>query len=797
MTKREMKQSILLIVESPAKCKKIEQLLGEPYKCMASYGHIRELPHIKNINIENDFEPSYTVIQNSTKKKNIEALKKEIKKSTEVILATDDDREGEAIAWHICQLFGLDVNTTKRIIFHEITEDALKKAVENPRTVDMAMVYSQRARQILDILVGFKVSPILWKLVAKNKENSLSAGRCQSPALKIIYENQKEIDKCVKSYQYEITGYFTKFNLPFRLSKTRSDKQTHDDVFTDKQTMLKFLTSCYSYEYSCSEPQIKKDSPPKPFTTSRLQQVASNVLHYSPKETMSLCQSLYENGYITYMRTDSKIYSKEFVTDVQNYIQNTYNNSSYIHPNIDLLYNGSVINQKQKKITFAQEAHEAIRPTNISLQSLPDEINNKEKKLYKLIWQNTIESCMADAIYSSITADILPKNDLFDIYFYKYSTEIVTFPGWRIVKNDFQKENKEYQYLQNIQKDTMIPCKKIVVKTCIKGNKQHYTEARLVQLLEEKGIGRPSTFSFIVDKIQERGYVKKQDIPGEQMNCMDYEFVNGVITEIPSMKIFGNEKNKLVLQPIGAMVIEILDKYFSSFFNYTYTAQMEEQLDDIKNGNLIWHKLCHICNDDLDQLIKDTKNLTKIQYQIDDAHTYMIGKYGPVVKHTDDNDMVTFKPIKTGVNIAKLEKGEYSVDDIVKTEEKEEGNKRVMGKYKGADIILQKGKYGLHASYNEKKISLKSFGNRPIENISLDEIINVLENNSNIIREITNNTSIRKGPKGNYLFYKTSKMKKPQFYDIKSFTKDTKQNYLDCDEALLQKWIEEKYKITF
>ena len=329
MSKKYLTTTTLVIVESPAKCKKIEQYLGPGYKCLASYGHLRELPSLKNIDIENNFAPTYTIVDNAIKKKQIEILKKAVKNSDEVILALDGDREGEKIAYCVAQIFKLDVNKTKRITFNEITETAIQNAIKNPRTINMDIVYAQQARQILDILVGFKVSPMLWKFIstAKGKENALSAGRCQTPALRLIYDNEQDIKSAEQKKVYNTTGYFTNLNLAFELSP-QGKYESEDEI-------IDFLDGSaeFSHIYTCSKPVKTFKSPPEPFTTSRIQQTASNELHYSPKETMRVCQLLYEGGFITYMRTDSKTYSKEFIDLTKEYIRNTYlkiNNTYYI-----------------------------------------------------------------------------------------------------------------------------------------------------------------------------------------------------------------------------------------------------------------------------------------------------------------------------------------------------------------------------------------------------------------------------------------------------------------------------------
>jgi len=800
MSKKYSTSTTLIIVESPAKCKKIEEYLGPGYKCLASYGHLREIHSIKNIDIENNFTPTYTIIDNAIKKKQFELLKKEIKKAFEVIIASDNDREGEAIGFSIIELFKLPLNT-KRITFNEITEKAIQNSILNPKTINMDLVNAQKARQILDILVGFKISPILWKLIAQNKNNALSAGRCQTPALRLIYDNEREITNIEEKKVYNTTGYFTNLNIAFELNK---QYETEDDI-TD------FLDGSieYSHIYNCSEPFKIFKTPPEPFTTSRLQQVASNELHYPPKETMRVCQILYEAGYITYMRTDSKMYSEEFVNTAKEYIDRTYE-AKYINENIGSLVigytpilssninadNNKKIKSKKAKITekpAPQEAHEAIRPTNIFLSTLPETLDSKERRMYKLIWENTLESCMSPASFYSITATIsaFQKNQ------FTYKSEMVDFPGWKIVTKKYSTENKEYHYLQQIKKNTPISYKKMLARVTIKGSKHHYTEAKLVQLLEEKGIGRPSTFSSLVDKIQERGYVKKEDVKGREIVCKDFELENDNIFEIETKREFGNEKGKLIIQPLGLVVMELLEKHFDDLFNYNYTSLMEENLDKISKGEKIWSDLCHDCNTQIDILVNNVKDQTKMEVKIDDNNTYILGKYGPVIKcieEVDGKEEITFKPIKKDININNIENGTYTAQDII-DETKSTKSQYILGKHDGEDVVLKKGKFGLYISWGKNSKTLKELGNRPIENITFEEIQKYLDEGSNLIREINSAISIRKGPKGDYVFYKNTKMKKPSFYDISKFIQETKNDYKICDINMIKSWINEKYNI--
>lgn len=759
----------LVIVESPAKCQKIEHYLGTGYKCVASYGHIRELPSLNNINIGNNFEPTYTLIN---KKHNIEMLKTHLKQATDVILATDDDREGEAIAWHICDLFKLDIQKTKRIVFHEITETAIKHAISNPRTIDMNMVHAQQARQILDVLVGFKLSPMLWKHIAsaKGKEFALSAGRCQTPALKLVYENQNKIDNSTANKAFKISGYFTNMNLPFELNQP---KQYNAD-----EEIRQFLSSSINHNhiYSCSNPVKNSKQPPSPFTTSRLQQVASNILHYSPKETMKICQTLYEGGYITYMRTDNNKYSKIFVESVAKFIDNMYGPS---------YFNNTLMLEPDNET----QAHEAIRPTDINMRQIPDIMSVKERKMYALIWTNTTESLMTPATYNSITATIEAPSNMQ----YKYVAELIDFAGWQIVSNKISTDNKEFQYLQTIRPNSVLPYKKIIATTQLKGNVLHYTEAMLVQLLEEKGIGRPSTFSSIIEKIQERGYVKKMDIAGKTIQCKEYELKNSIVHETDNKREFGAEKHKLVIQPLGLLVFEYLDKHFSPLFDYSYTNLMEKELDIIAKGEQIWFKTCFNCNKELDHLIEQTKNTSKFQHKIDENNTIIIGKYGPVIKCTnDDTKEVKFKTLNQEIDITNIASNDYNLADLVAEDVNNTKSSRLLGEYNGHPLFIKNGKFGLYASWDKNTKSLKELGNISMENIKLDEIIPILEQGTNIIREISKELSIRTGLKGgDYLFFKTSRMKKPQFFDIKSFVGD----YKICDIDILKSWITEKYSI--
>jgi DNA topoisomerase-1 len=756
-----------IIVESPAKCAKIENILGSRYKCIACYGHFRELKRLKDIDFKNNFKLKFNI--SDDKLYHINKLKTFINNSDSIMIACDDDREGEAIGWHICDYFNLPITTTPRIKFNEITEQSIQNAVKHYGFLNMNMVNSQKARQVLDLIVGFSITPILWKTISYNSKNPLSAGRCQTPALKIIYDNQKKIENTPSKLTYNTFGYFTNKNLLFNLNKS----------FSSKEEVNIFLEDSVNFDHVfIKEDECKKEKkPPTPLTTSGLQQLASNNLNYSPKITMMSCQLLYEAGLITYMRTDSKTYSVEFINNTSKYIEHTYDNT-YIHKDIMLL---SERNNNDKN--NVQEAHEAIRPTDINTNKIinTSKIGIKEIKLYNLIYQTTLESCMANSIYNSINATITAPNK----YFYKINLDIIIFPGWKIVRG-YETNNYNYNYIVNIKSQFIIKYNKIISEFTLTDLKTHYTEAKLVRKMEKLGIGRPSTFSSLVDKIQTRQYVKKQNIQGKSITHFDFELVGDCLNEIENSKTFKNEKNKLVIQPLGIIVIEFLNKYFSDLFNYEYTNNMENKLDLIAKNTLNWQTLCYDNYTLINNLRDDYNEITQLttkegEFKIDEIHSYIIGKYGPVIK-CNNNGVITFKKVKDDVDIDKLKNNVLNLSDIISDKVNTD---IIIGVFNDHNIIIRNGKYGHYISYKESNITIDK-DKYDITDISLDISIEIINNyfdnlNNNLIRQINNHCSIRKGKYGDYIYYKTSKMKKPRFI---SLTK-CKDDYINCDIKII------------
>ena len=868
----------LVIVESPAKCQKIESYLGkDKYMCLASFGHIREISDgLKSIDVDRDFAIKFAIM--SSKHAQVAKLRAAIADAAEVILATDDDREGEAIAWHLCQVFHLSVETTKRIVFHEITEPALRAAVAAPRTIDMSLVLAQQARQVLDLVVGYKISPVLWTYVA---HTNLSAGRCQTPALRLIYENYKEIEASTATMVYTVSGIFTKLNLTFNLS--REIESTEGSSAESLEIFIRETAAAPDTGFRATVGASKKatKAPPSPYSTSTLQQAASNELHLSPKLTMTVAQKLYEQGYITYMRTDSKVYSADFITKAQSYIVKRFGGEG---TSTDDLLLGNLSATKGAKATEeTAAAHEAIRPTDISRTLLPQSCHPTEHRLYSMIHRNTTESLMAPAICQTITMAITsPVAVAGASCEYRYTAEQVIKPGWKLVAGGYDKEAREYTYFASFASTATstahtMPFKRIMTKCSLRNTKSHYTESGLVQLLEKKGIGRPSTFSSLIDKIQERGYVKLQDVRGKSLECS--EFTVGADKKIESkteVREIGGESRKLVIQPLGIIVIEFLLVHFAPLFEYDFTKDMENQLDEIATGGMVWHELCYKCWFDVTTQLQELKErgVIKEEIHIDDRHSYIMGKNGPVIRcrvtdsvadaesdNDDDTDdaetpkpaenkpKFIFKSVRPDLEYSKIQRGEYSLaymlgeadvnsgdgsggGTVAKTPAPVSvaGGGRMMGQYQGQNIIIKSGKYGAYIVWGATNLSLKPLlgggggrgrggggGGKSEFDLSLQDVITFIEKSSGgaavgvetetdgtastastatttapyqgqIMRTIDENTTIRYGRYGPYIFHKTAKMSKPAFVALKGFA-EKHGNYMTCDAAVLHDWI--------
>ena len=558
--------SNLVIVESPAKAKTIAKILGSDYLVKPSFGHIRDLAK-KNygIDIDHDFEPKYEI--DADKKSVVAELRKDVKAAKTVWLASDEDREGEAIAWHLAVTLKLPVETTNRIVFHEITKKAIEEAVKNPRTIDLNLVNAQQARRILDRLVGFELSEVLWKKVKSN----LSAGRVQSVAVRLIVEREREIINFVSTASYKGTASFT---IPDSAAAFKADYLGKLD---DEAAAKSLLEKCNGSTFTVKSVETKpgKHSPAPPFTTSTLQQEASRKLGFSVSQTMTLAQSLYEAGYITYMRTDSTNLSTLCVNNCKDYIIKEYG-AEYSKPR-----------QFKTKTKGAQEAHEAIRPT-----TMQQVVSQKwdEQRLYEIILKRTLASQMSDAVIErtnvKIEADSCGEQ-------FSASGEVVKFDGYLKVYSEGTDDetDKDNQLLPNIKSGDKVDLQQLEVNQRFTRPNPRYTEASLVKRLEELGIGRPSTYAPIITTIIKRGYVIKEDRPGVERQYISLTLKNGKIIRQTKKENTGAEKNKLFCTDIAMVVNDFLSKHFTDIMDYNFTATVEKYFDDIASGDLEWTKM--------------------------------------------------------------------------------------------------------------------------------------------------------------------------------------------------------------
>jgi DNA topoisomerase-1 len=562
----------LVIVESPAKAKTIEKFLGKDFTVKSSYGHIRDLSK-KNlgIDIDNGFQPDYEI--DPDKKKVVAELKDGVKKAEMVYLASDEDREGEAIAWHLAEVLNLEQKKSKRIVFHEITQKAIQHAIQNPRDIDQNLVNAQQARRVLDRLVGFEISPLLWKKI----KPSLSAGRVQSVAVRLIVEREREIQSFKSQSSFRVTGLFL-----FLKDKQEHVIEAELNKRLNEKEVIELLNQSSKYQFSVSDIQTKpaKKSPSAPFTTSTLQQEASRKFGFSVSQTMVVAQRLYENGFITYMRTDSTNLSEDAISSAKSQITEMFGNEY------------SQIRRYATKAKGAQEAHEAIRPTYFQNQKIKG--NAADQKLYELIWKRTLASQMSDAQLEKTTITIpSPNKD----YRFIAAGEVIKFDGFLklyIESSDDDEENKdgkESNLLPPIQIGQKLDTKSIEALERYTLHPPRYSEATLVKKLEELGIGRPSTYAPTISTIQQREYVVKEDRPGDKRSVKVIKLQNGAVKSSERQENFGSEKAKLFPTDIGIVVNDYLVEKFDDIMNYGFTAEIEKEFDDIATGTLVWNEM--------------------------------------------------------------------------------------------------------------------------------------------------------------------------------------------------------------
>ncbi|MCU0473171.1 MAG: type I DNA topoisomerase [Bacteroidales bacterium] len=680
----------LVIVESPAKAKTIEKFLGKDFRVISSFGHIRDLTKKKNlgIDVENDFAPDYEVPKEKTKV--VSELRKAALEAKNIWIASDEDREGEAIAWHLAVVLKLDLSTTKRIVFHEITKDAISGAIDNPRSIDMNLVNSQQARRILDRLVGFEISPVLWKKV----QPSLSAGRVQSVAVRLLVEREREIFAFKPESSFRVTSLF---RTDDKIKENGIIRAEASKRFPDEKEAQKFLELCSTSGYEVAGVTVKPGtrSPAPPFTTSTLQQEAYRKLGFSVAQTMAVAQKLYESGKITYMRTDSTNLSKLALVKSREVIISEYGEKY------------SKTRQFKTRTKGAQEAHEAIRPAYPDNQSVSG--NQNEKKLYDLIWKRTIASQMADAVMEKTTISIDMNNSSVK---FNATGEVIKFDGFLKVytESSDQENNDEERYvIPPVKKGMPLYYNVVTASQKFTSPLPRYTEASLVKKLEELGIGRPSTYAPTISTIQNRGYVSREDRPGEKRQIRILALDGGKVTTTSRTEITGREKAKLFPQDIGMIVNDFLVENFSEIVDYNFTAEVEEQFDEIALGNIKWTGMLKKFYVPFHKTVENTleKKERKTGIRVLGKHpetgesvTVRMGRFGPVAQ------------IGNSENDNKPRFASLSKNQLLETITLDEALNlfrlpRTLGFHEGEEIIVGIGRFGPYIRYKGKFVSLK------------------------------------------------------------------------------------------
>lgn len=678
-------QKNLVIVESPAKAKTIEKFLGDDFKVMSSYGHIRDLEKKDlGIDIANNFKPSYEVPED--KKKVVDELKKEAKKAEVVWLASDEDREGEAISWHLYEALNLDKKETKRIAFHEITKTAIQHAIENPRAININLVDAQQARRILDRIVGFELSPILWRKI----KPSLSAGRVQSVAVRLIVEREREIQAFETEASYRVVAIFKKGS-----SEIKAELAHRLKTKEEAQALLeKYLTANFYIENVEKKPA--KRTPAAPFTTSTLQQEASRKLGFPVGMTMSVAQRLYESGKITYMRTDSVNLSDLAINSAKAEITSYYG-KEYV---------------KTRRFTTkskgAQEAHEAIRPTFMNEHKIKG--TAQEQKLYDLIWKRTIASQMADAELERTIITILPSNDSNKLV---ASGEVIKFPGFLNVylegTDEDEEEKEDTNLLPNVDKGEELPLKKCTATERFSQRPSRYTEASLVKQLEELGIGRPSTYAPTISTIQNREYIAKSDYEGTERKYNVLTIEKGKLTDTVATEITGADKNKLIPTDIGMVVNDYLTANFPEILKYTFTAGIEKEFDRIAEGKIEWQdllsKFYQLFHPEVEKAL-NTQEEHRVGERVLGVHpvsgkqvSVKIGRFGPMAQIglQEDEEKPEFAGLTKNQSIATI-----TLEEALKLFDLP----RNLGPFEDKDITVAIGRFGPYVRHNSKFVSI-------------------------------------------------------------------------------------------
>lgn len=765
----------LVIVESPAKAKTIEKFLGRDFTVKSSMGHIRDLAKEGlGVDIDNNFKPKYIVP--ADKKKVVADLKDSVKKADLVWLASDEDREGEAIAWHLAEELKLKKEKTRRIVFHEITKDAIIHAVENPRYIDQHLVNAQQARRILDRLVGFEISPVLWKKV----KPQLSAGRVQSVAVRLIVEREREIIHFKSTSSYRITALFEVESK----GKVQQVKAELDERFPDHKKALEFIVHCKNATFNIADIVKKpaKKSPSPPFTTSTLQQEASRKLGFSVSQTMTVAQRLYEAGLITYMRTDSVNLSETALNATEEIINKEFG-KDFVH-----------IRHYKTKSKGAQEAHEAIRPAYLNKQKIDG--NNSEKRLYELIWKRTVASQMSDARLekTTVTIDVSGRKEKFVA-----EGEVMLFEGFLKVyleSSDDETEETDSAMLPPLEKGMVLPYIAINATEKFTHYPPRYTEASLVKKLEELGIGRPSTYAPTISTILQRGYVIKEERQGKERNYKVISLDKGSIKDTVATEITGAEKGKLFPDNIGMMVNDFLVEHFPEVLDYNFTASVEKEFDEIADGKADWADMIKQFYTPFHKKIEATlarKDVTKPERLLgtDPASGKPVytrlARFGAVAQigETNGEEKPRYAQLRVGQNIESITLEEAL--ELFKLP-------RTIGTFEDKDVVVSTGRFGPYVLHHSKFYSLRRGVDDPYT-IELDRAIELInekrEKDKNKVISIfkeDKDLSVLNGRWGPYISYKKENYKIPKGTDPKAL------NYDDCMKIVAEAPAKKKKK---
>ena len=763
----------LVIVESPAKAKTIQKFLGNDYKVMSSFGHIRDL-HKKDfsIDVEDGFKPLYEIPED--KEEQVKKLKEEADKAELVWLASDEDREGEAIAWHLFEVLGLSPDHTRRIVFHEITEPAILEAIKNPRDIDLNLVDAQQARRVLDRIVGFELSPVLWRKIMPG----LSAGRVQSVAVRLVAEREKEIKAFKSEPYYRVTAQFAAEEGAGFSAELNRHLKDHDEA-------MSFLEDCKLANFKVADVNVKpmKRSPAPPFTTSTLQQEAARKLGLSVKQTMRLAQRLYEEGLITYMRTDSVNLSKLALGSISKEIKENIG-ESYLK-----------VRHYRTTSKGAQEAHEAIRPTHISNHTITG--TPQEKKLYDLIWKRTIASQMADAELEKTTANIVVsgRKETFVA-----EGEVIKFDGFLKVyfesvdESDAKATPAEVHTLPQLASGDVLQVINVSSIQRYTQQPNRYTEASLVRRLEELGIGRPSTYAPIISTIQDRNYVEKGEDKGSKRSYEVITLKDGEITTSKKSELFGAEKGKLIPTDVGMVVNDFLVKYFPSIMDYNFTAKVENEFDEVAKGNVVWNKEIADFYEGFHPSISKVSSL-RLEHKVgerllgNDPKTGLpvmvkIGRYGPLVQmgSSDNENKPRFASLQRGQSIETL-----TLEEAVKLFDLP----RELGEFEGAQVSIGVGHYGPYVKHNGKYASIPKEMSPTA--ITLDEAIEIIKAQRDaeakkVLKTFDEEPELKvmNGRYGPYIVYKKQNVKIPKGKDAENLTLEECREIV-ADEANISK----------